>query len=144
MDVDYLVLADAAEAVNGKHYILGGGWDRLHAAAFPVTHPSMSVALRLRVPWHDTNQAHELELDIVDADGQSILPPPGPARGSITTGRPADLEPGQDQVVPLVFTLAQVRFDRAGAYAVLARLDGLEAARSAFHVVDVQRRAGPR
>ncbi|MCC6629968.1 MAG: hypothetical protein IT340_21535 [Chloroflexi bacterium] len=144
MQVDYLVLADAAEAVNGKHYILGGGWDRLHAASFPVTHPSMSVALRLRVPWHDTNQAHDLELDVVDEDGQSILPPPGPARGAIRTGRPADLEPGQDQVVPLVFTLAQVRFDRAGAYAVLARLDGLEAARSSFHVIDLQRRGGPR
>ena len=54
------------------------------------------------------------------------------------TGRPPDLEQGEDQVVPLVFNMAQLRFERAGTYAVLVRIDGLEAARSRFRVVNLQ------
>jgi hypothetical protein len=145
MHVGYMVLADATAAENGKHYIHGGGWDRIFAATFPVIHSSLSVALQLRVPWHDTNQRHELELDVVDADGQSILPtPPGLPRGTVTVGRPPDLEEGDDQNLPLVFTITQLRFERAGTYAVLVRIDGMEAARSAFRVVDMQLRARTR
>jgi hypothetical protein len=61
MQVDYLVLADAAAAVEGKHYIHGAGWDRLLAPSFPVTHPLMSVAIRFRIGWTETNQPHEVE-----------------------------------------------------------------------------------
>lgn len=134
-----MVLADAAAAVQGKHYIHGAGWDRLLAASFPVLHPSMSVALRLRVPWHDTNRPHELELDVINEDGQSILPtPPGPLRGTVIAGRPPHLKEGDDQVVPLVLGLEQLQFERAGLYAVLLRIDGLEADRSAFYVSPLQ------
>jgi hypothetical protein len=138
MQVDYMVLADAAAAEGGKHYIHGAGWNRLLATSFPVTHPSMSVAVRLLVPWHDTNCPHQLELDVVDEDGQSILPPPGPRRGTITTGRPVFLKQGEEQFVPLVMTIIQIQFNQAGLYAVILRIDGMEAARSAFHVVSVR------
>ena len=142
MQISYMVLADAAAAENGKHYIHGGGWDQLLAASFPVVHPTMSVALRLQVPWHDTNQPHELEIDVVNEDGQSELPvPPGPLRGTVTTGRPPHLGPGADQFVPLVVNIAQLKFERAGTYAVIARIDGMEAARSAFHVKQLQPQA---
>jgi len=136
LQVDYLILADAAAAVEGKHYIHGGGWDTLAAATFPVVHPAMSAAFRLRVPWADTNQAHYMELDVVDADGHSILPAPhGPVRGPITVGRPAQAIPGADQVVPLVFSLLMIRFERPGAYVAVLRINGSDLARAPFHVV---------
>ena len=135
MQVDYMVLADAATAVEGKHYIHGGGWDSLFAGSFPVTHPALSVAIRLRVPWTDTNQPHALELDVVDGDGQSSLPtPPGPLQGTINVGRPPQLTPGEDQVVPLALNVNGLKFEHAGGYAVLLRLDGLEATRAPFKV----------
>lgn len=138
MRVDYMVLADAADAVQGKHYIHGAGWDRLLAASFPVSHPALSVAVRLIVPWTDTNQEHTLQLDVVDEDGRSILPiPPGPVEGKINVGRPAHLVHGEDQVAPLALKFNGLTFQRAGLYAVILRLDGLEAARSAFRVVAV-------
>jgi hypothetical protein len=133
--VDYMVLADAVAAVGGKHYIHGGGWDTLYAAAFPVTHPSMAVALRLRVPWGATNRPCALELDVLDADGFSLLPaPPGPIRGTVNVGRPPHLPVGDDQVVPLALALNGLRFERAGLYVVVCRLDGAEAARAPFRV----------
>ena len=52
MDVT-LLLCDFAEAVNGKLYVMGGGWNILFAPGQPVT---MSVAAVLAVPWDRTNQ----------------------------------------------------------------------------------------
>jgi len=132
MDVDYLVLADAATAADGKHYIHGGGWDTLWAASFPVTQPQMTAAVRLRVPWHDTNQPHQLGVDIVDADGNSLLPQR--MAQAITVGRPPTLDPGDDQVVPLTFTFAGFQFPAPGTYALIVTIDGMEVGRAPFRV----------
>src|SRR5229473_2372195 len=35
MQTDYLVLADRAEAINGKLYMVGGGWDRVGLFQIP-------------------------------------------------------------------------------------------------------------
>jgi hypothetical protein len=130
--VDYLVLAEAAAAVEGRHYIHGAGWDALVAASFPVVHPIMSVAVRLRVPWTDTNQPHALELDVVDADEHSILPEP--LRGSVNLGRPPHLAPGSDQVLCLAHNLVGLRFERPGTYVVTFKVEGAEEVRSPFNV----------
>lgn len=136
MEVDYIVLADAAAAVEGKHYIHGAGWDTIFAGSFPVQHPSMAVAVRLRIPWTATNQPHSLELDLIDADGASILPdPPGVVKGDINVGRPPHLSPGDDQVVCLVFNLLGLQFERAGTYSVVFRIDGSEEGRQTFRLV---------
>lgn len=135
IQVDYLVLADAVAAVAGKHYIHGGGWDTLFSAVFPVTHPVMAVAIRLRVPWGDTDRAATLILDVLDADGHTILPdPPGAIRGEINVGRPSHLPVGDDQVVPIALALNNLRFVAPGQYVVVCRLDGEEAARAPFRV----------
>src|SRR5437879_3786386 len=98
MQADYMVVADAVAAAEGKLYIHGAGWDNVLTQIFPAT-LTMAVAILLRIPWGETNEAHILELDILDADGHSILPnPPGPLRGTVNVGRPATLEPGDDQV----------------------------------------------
>jgi hypothetical protein len=131
--VDYLVLAEAAAAVEGRHYIHGAGWDALLAASFPATHPLMSVAVRLRVPWTDTNQPHALELDVVDADEQSILREP--LRANVNVGRPPHLAPGSDQVVCLALNLVALQFVRPGAYVVKLTVEGAVEARSPFNVL---------
>ncbi len=136
LQLDYLVLADAAEAINGKHYILGGGWDTIWAASFPVAHPVLTLALRVSVPWNDTNQTLGMEIDIIDADGQSIIPnPPGPLRAQMNAGRPPNLPQGAAQAVPLVFRLQNLQFLRPGAYVVAVRSGGGEIGRVAFNVM---------
>ena len=132
MNVDYLVLADAVAAAEGKHYIHGAGWDTIWAGSFPVSHPSMGVAVRLRVPWTDTNQPHAIALDLIDGDGQSILA--NPIQGDINVGRPPTIPPGQDQVLSLAFNLVGVRFERPADFVVVVRIDGVDQGRAPFHV----------
>lgn len=136
MQIDYIILADAAAAAEGKHYIHGAGWGAIAGLSFPLTHPQIAVALRLRVPWNETNQQHRLEVDVVDADERSILPvPPGPLQGTIAAGRPVNLPEAMDQTVPLVINLQGTQFTNPGTYAVKIRIDGMDVARSTFQVV---------
>jgi hypothetical protein len=142
MDVGYLILADAATVAEGKHYIHGAGWDSLVTTTFPFTQ-SLTVAAQLRTPWHETNQQHVLEVDVVNEDGASILPPPGPMRGPVISGRPPQLPQGADVTAPFVFTLGNVPFERPGTYAVVIRVDGLLKARYPFHVTSLVPQAQP-
>lgn len=63
-----LLLADSAQAVNGKLYILGGGW----SITGPEPHP-MAVAIKIEVPWDQANEEHRFRLVLIDADGNEIL-----------------------------------------------------------------------
>ena len=62
-----MLLADAAQEVNGKLYVLGGGWS--------VTGPDlppMAIAIKLDVPWSDANAQHAFILELVDQDGRPV------------------------------------------------------------------------
>lgn len=133
MQADYMVLADAVAAVEGKLYIHGAGWDNVFTAVWPAI-LTASVGILLRVPWGETNEEHTIELDIVDADGKSILPPPGPLRGTVNAGRPPQLEPGTDQVTPLAIVLNGTKIEKAGHYVVEFNIDGQKMARAPFRV----------
>src|SRR5438105_15093414 len=102
LTVDYMLLADTATVADNKLYIHGAGWDSILAATFPVEQPLMSVALRVRVPWAETNQPHEIELDVLDQDGVSIMPPNRVIKGQLNAGRSEGLPQGEDQVIPFV------------------------------------------
>lgn len=91
-----MLLADAAQEVNGKLYVLGGGWS--------VTGPDlppMAIAIKLDVPWSGANQQHTFSLELVDADGRAVNSGDGDgggvrAEGSFEVGRPAGLTAGSD------------------------------------------------
>lgn len=138
MRVDYLILADAAAASEGKHYIHGAGWDTIYVGSFPVQHPQLAVAIRLRVAWTETNQPQAIQLDIVDEDGQSVLTDPaGPPSGTINVGRPPHVKPGADQVFPFVMNIRALKFDHPGTFAAILRLNQMEAARAPFDVTPI-------
>lgn len=138
IQVDYMILADAATAAEGKHYIHGAGWDTIGAANFPVVHSALTVAFLLRIPWNDANAPHRVELDVLNADGTSILPtPPGPMGGPITVGRPANVAPGNDLLVPLVFNLAGITFPQPGDYVVVMRVEGEVVKRFPLHLISL-------
>jgi hypothetical protein len=141
MDVDYLILADAAAAENGKHYVHGGGWDTIQAASFPAQHPMMGVAIRFRIAWADTNHPREIEVDVLDDDGNSILPAPNAIQMNV--GRPPTIPAGEDQVAPLALNFVGVRFERPGHYAVVVRIDGEDRARAPFRVAQASSGALP-
>ena len=127
-EIEWLILADEAEVVGGKLYMMGGGWDRITAQRLPCQQ-HMAIALAVRVPWTDTNRQTPVEIDLTDEDGASLFN----VQAAIVVGRPAQAVPGQ----PLRSQIA-IKMDaslpKIGAYVVVCRLHGNET-RFPFNVV---------
>lgn len=125
-------LADSAEAVNGKIYALGIGFSMIQTrqATFPLSHGGLAVAVVVHVPYRMTNEKHAVTVRLVDQDGQSVPLNPGgrvaegatpmtQMNGEFSVGRPASIEPGDEQVVPMVFSLRGITFPAPDLYSVV-------------------------
>jgi len=105
-----MLLADAAQAINGKLYILGGGWS--------VTGPGPNVsaiALKIEVPWDEANRRHTLLLELLDADGHKAMLPVAEGelrameiKGDFEVGRPPGVTPGTPLDAALAINLNPV------------------------------------
>jgi hypothetical protein len=138
IEVDFLLLADRAEAINGKLYMLGGAWDRIGVGDFgqPL---GISIALGVLVPWTQTNMSHTVALTIRDADGQPL---DFRIEASFVTGRPPFLS-GETQRVLLAIPAASVLLPGPGGYVLVAEVDGVESKIVRFSAAPAQPAAGP-
>lgn len=130
MKIDWLILADAAQVIDNKLQLLGGGWDLLTVnPPFPVVHRA-AIAIAVRVPWHESDRKHHMRLQVVHDDGGVLLT----LDGEFYVGRPANILPGQEQRMQFAANV-DLRLEQAGSYAVAVTLDGEESERSPFRVV---------
>jgi hypothetical protein len=118
-EVEFLMLADRAEVLNGKLYVMGGAWDRLFLANLDQPVP-IFVAFCAVVPYTETDDDHKLTITISDADGSAIAPA---LTVGFKTGRPPQLERGGSQRLPFAVE-AVLKFPAYAAYAVKASIDG--------------------
>lgn len=126
-NIEFLILADRAEAVNGKLYMMGGGWDVL--APPSLAGPAgFSVALGILVPWLATNMDHQCTVRLEDADGTLLVE----MRVDFRTGRPSSMEHGAAQRMMIALPVSTI-FPAAGRYAIVATI-GEQERRAAFAV----------
>ncbi|MGD0018197.1 MAG: hypothetical protein ABSD62_03000 [Candidatus Limnocylindrales bacterium] len=114
------MLADGAEAVNGKIYIIGGGVERHLAPAFPAALRA-DIAVGILVDWSETNQRQALKIRIADEDGKPIAT----IEAEFEAGRPPGAKPGQD-FRTLMAIKGPIPIPRAGAYKIQLELNGVE------------------
>lgn len=134
MELEWLILADSAEVLNNKLYLLGGGWDVLRVRGEFPHERRCAIAVSVCVPWADTNQPHEVEVTVLDQDGNPIG-----ARftAQFEVGRPPGLPAGSDQRFQFALT-TNLKLTAAGTYVVEARIAGSDAKKIHFHVVGDQ------
>lgn len=128
MDIDCFMLADGAQAVNGKLYVLGGGWNIMGVMAFPVQQ-HVGIAVEIRVGWQETER-HSMSVQVLTDDGvlsQEII------NANFETGRPPGLRPGTDQLVPIGID-CMLNLTSAGNYIATLNVDGTEMGRVPFQV----------
>lgn len=119
MDIDFAILADAAEVSNDKVYLLGGGWTVIWAREVPAAHRG-ALALGIRVAWDETNQQHSLGIEVRTTDGdlvQEIV------KGEFEAGRPPGIKAGSDQLVKLAAAV-NFKLERFGEYEVIFEING--------------------
>lgn len=125
-EVDFLILADHAESVNGKLYLMGGAWDQIGVIDFakPVT---FSIALGILIPWNATNQDHQLQVHLLDEDGTRLFR----MEGGFRAGRPPQLPQGGAQHNVLAITASAV-LPKPGVYSVEATINDGERRTTSF------------
>lgn len=136
--VDVAMLADAVQAVRGKLFILGGGWDTLWVARFPARHPSLAIGLRLRVPVSWAEDQLRLSVELQDADGKPVLP----KSLSHDIRLPTSRQPPNTTDFGLVrsFTFNNLVFRNEGSYSFVISVDAEPVSRLRF---TVRARPGP-
>ena len=138
LEWEWVILADAAQVVQGKLYVMGGGWAQVTVSTLPLTH-NFAVAVAVRVPWHLTNRAASVTVEVVDEDTKEAAT----IEGGFEVGRPPGMKPGQPQIAQFAASLS-VNFRRLGEYRVKATVNGDELIHnSPFRVVpspDLERR----
>ena len=104
-----MMLADSAQSVGGKLYILGGGWN----LAGPQPVPS-AIALLIEVPWDQANRRHTWRLALFDEDGRPVVMPTANGEQAVQlaadfeVGRPPGLKPGTPLTVPLAINIGPI------------------------------------
>jgi len=135
ISLDYLLVADAADVVNGKLYLLGGGWDRLKVPRLPGP-PAVpfAVAVGIDVPWSMANRKLGFSVDVVNADAGEVVQLVG---GAFEVGRPPGLRAGTPQRFQITVP-AQPQFGAAGRYVIRCSVDGSELGHTAIEVSSAQ------
>jgi hypothetical protein len=133
MKVGFMMLADHSEAVNGKLYTNGGGWNVLRFPELPHDW-GFHIALGIDVGWDETNRRHSLHLTIQDPDGVELNEG---FSAEFETGRPPGMPAGQEQrLVMSIGTTAT--FTTAGPHAAVVQLNGEEMGRARFYLLEGQ------
>lgn len=128
--IDFLMLADWAETINGKLYIQGGGWDR--RVVVPGKPMEFAIVASIVIPWNATNRPHEFSIAIESEDGTAAAPP---LSGSATVGRPPHAQPGQDFRTQVAVKVGGVKLPALGTYRIVMTLNGDITKSAAFHAV---------
>src|SRR6266536_1547279 len=93
--IDSFVAADHAEAINGKLYLMGGGFDTIGAPNLPFL-VRFSIAAILKVPCSDTNRRFPLSATLATADGEEL---DWRMEGELEAGRAPGLRAGGDVTI---------------------------------------------
>ena len=120
------LLADAAQVVGGKLFVLGGAFDTLTAATFPATHRTLSLVLVLEVGPGDRNRDLELTTKLFDEDGRDLRVE---SKGAFRVGAPSTLPAGATSLIPIVTVFGNLQFPEPGGFVFIVEHDGQELAR---------------
>lgn len=131
--VEFAFLADAVQALQGKLYVLGGGWDTLFVSSFPVRHPTLAIGIRLRIPWSRAGETVRIGVDLQDEDGARVLPGPELTH-EVRVKRPEGLPHGTDIGLVRSFTFNNLSFTKPGAYSFVISVNGEVRSRLRFSV----------
>lgn len=119
-----VLLCESAQEVNGKLYILGGGWSVGGPGPFP-----WALAVRIEVPWDEANTKKEVRLFLLDQDGRPVTLPgqmgPLELQSSFEVGRPPGLPRGTPIDVAFAVQGMPMMLD-GGRYVWRLTIDGQE------------------
>jgi hypothetical protein len=111
--IDFVLLADFAQTVNGKLTVVGAGWNILNAVEYPHQLP-FGIGLGFLVPWAETNKKHAFTFVIHQSEGMELAK----GGGEFEVGRGAGIPSGMTQRVVIAVS-GQVQVPESGTYEII-------------------------
>ncbi|HLI80842.1 MAG TPA: hypothetical protein VKV03_12720 [Candidatus Binataceae bacterium] len=123
MKIDYALLADAAQAVGGKMFILGGGWNIFRSANFPAP-VQLAIAIGIGFAGDEIGIRYPVKIVIADETGVPVVPE---MNGQIETGQlTPDLPKGLAVKIPMAWNVS-FAVPRAGRYTIVVTVGSSQA-----------------
>jgi hypothetical protein len=133
MKLTTAMLADAAVVESGKLYVHGGGWDSISVQSVPSTHPTMALALIIRIEYAEALKDLPLSMELLDEDDT----PAGPRlEATINVGHPPKSRLGAPTFLPVQWTLPMLELPRAGGFRFRICSGETELGSVPFRVID--------
>ena len=132
MKVSIAAPADHASTAEGNKLSVAGIFDTIAASEFPVRHPFMVLALRVRVEWEDQERDHRIRIQLEDEDGRKAFA----VQGTLKVGT---VEPGEFMHLNQLFEMRDMIFQRPGNFLFRIFVDDREEQQQPIRVVQ----AGP-
>lgn len=116
-----MMLADAAQSMGGKLFVLGGGL----SVVGPNPQP-LALAIYISVPWDQANIAREWTVRIIDEDGRKVGPEDKPVEvtGRFEAGRPPGLRAGTPLGVALAISFNGIPLKPGTGYSFIFDIEG--------------------
>jgi hypothetical protein len=131
------MLADSAQAVGGKLFVLGGGISNTAPQPTPI-----AICGTIVIPWDETNVPHTLTVLLESANGQSISVPtpmgdqPFKIEAKFEGGRPPGTAKGTNFTAPIALNFLRPSMP-PGRYLFKILSDGTEVDRLSLDVHEV-------
>lgn len=131
MKPEWILLADRAEVINDKFYLLGGGWQTLTInQPLPIVYP-FGIATAFAVDADDVGELFDISVG-VSGPGEEVL---AGAEAQIEIGRVPGVPVGPLPSTNLALNVV-LRIERIGTHTVSVRVDDGVEAKRLFHVIE--------
>ena len=111
------LLADHAQALNCKLYLMGGGWNVIGPG--PAT---MALAGVLELECDEANRPQRLQIELLSEDGRPVMIPTATGdravqiEADVEVGRPPGTRPGTPFNLPIAINLGPLPIPPGGRY----------------------------
>jgi len=134
MKAEIFTLCDAATEQQGKMNLLGS-FDHLWAREEPITHPSCTLAMKLRFDRF-MEGVHQIRITFGDEDGKLVMPPLE-AKVNVVLPR------GESTAVThLILNIQQLKLPKFGEYAIDLTVDDKVVSSQPLYVRQAPQRPG--
>jgi len=113
VEIDFVILADFAQAVQGKLSLIGGGWNLHHTNQYPSLLP-FGLGIGILVPWSEANRKHDFTFLIKGSEGPEVVR----GGGQFEVGREAGIPAGMTLRVTVGLS-GQLQIPQPGTYEVI-------------------------
>ena len=133
LEIKLATIADAANISREGKLNITGIFNNIKTASFPASHPCMVLVYVIEGDISDAQATHKLKVDLIDEDGNLVIPPLEGKINFKTVGSVNKMSASQ------IIQLANVQFKKHGRHAFKIILNGEVRATVPLEIIKIEK-----